>query len=130
MAGLMNSMVATLTGRRDEALAAMTGLTVTREPEVLFYLARHFAMLGAGPECAAMLRRTRVEGLTSSYTMAHDEAFKRVRSDPAFGEELAEARRVEAATGRALERVGMDRLFRSKAPVRPSSNAGKPTRQI
>jgi tetratricopeptide (TPR) repeat protein len=122
MAGLMNSLVATLKGQRDQALALMTGLTVTREPEVLFYLARHYAMLDAVAESLDMLRRARSEGLTSSYTLAHDEAFKRLRRDAAFRDELGEARRVEAATRRTLERAGIDRLLRVDAPVRRLSN--------
>jgi DNA-binding winged helix-turn-helix (wHTH) protein len=117
MAGLMNSMVATLTGQRDAALAAMRALTVTREPEVLFYLARHFAILDAHSECVAMLRHARAEGLTASYTMAHDEAFERVRPTNAFADEFAEARRVEAAANRELERVGIGRLFRADPPA-------------
>jgi len=130
MAGLMNSMVAALTGHRDHALAAMRGLTVAREPEVLFYLARHFAMLDARPECVAMLRRARAEGLTSSYTMAHDDAFKRVRRHAAFCEELAEARRAEAAASRVLERAGIGRLFRAEASKRPSPIPAKRTQRI
>ena len=130
MAGLMHSMVAALTGHRDDALTAMKELTVAREPEVIFYLARHFAMLDAGPECVAMLRRARAEGLTSSYTMAHDEAFKRVRRQTAFCEELAEARRAEAAASRTLERAGLERLFRAGVSKRPSALPLKRKRRI
>ena len=79
MAGLMNSLVVTLEGPRDRAVALMTGLTVTREPEVLFYLARQCAMLDAVAESLEMLRRARSEGLTSSYALAHDVVFKRLR---------------------------------------------------
>jgi DNA-binding winged helix-turn-helix (wHTH) protein/tetratricopeptide (TPR) repeat protein len=121
MAGLMNSLVATLEGPRDRAVALMTGLTVTREPEVLFYLARQCAMLDAVAESLEMLRRARSEGLTSSYALAHDDAFKRLRG-AAFRRELDEARRVEMATRRLLERAGIGRLFKDDTSVRRLSN--------
>jgi tetratricopeptide (TPR) repeat protein len=118
MTGLMNSLLATLQGQRDHALALMTGLPVKGEPEVLFYLARHCAMLDAVAESLEMLRRARSEGLTSSFTLAHDDAFKRLRRDPAFHQELDQTRRVETATKRVLERAGLDRLLKRDTSIR------------
>lgn len=117
MAGLMGSLLATLEGQCDRALTLMRGLVVTREPEVLFYLARHFAMIDSGAESVAMLRRARSEGLTSTYTMAHDAAFTRLRQNPAFRRELDEASRLETATRRALEQAGIDRVLTADPPV-------------
>jgi hypothetical protein len=122
MAGLMNSLVVTLEGTRDRALALMTELTVTREPEVLCYLARQCAMIDAVDESLEMLRRARSEGLTSSYALAHDDVFKRLRSDAAFCRELDEARRVEIETRRMLQRAGLDRLVKEDTSVRLLSN--------
>jgi len=118
MGGLMQSLVSTLEGQRDRALAQMNGLIVTREPEVLFYLARHCAMLGAGAESIERLRRARAEGFTSSYTLAHDEAFKHLRCEAAFCRELDAARRAEVETRRSLDQAGIGRLLKADTLVR------------
>ena len=59
MSGLMGSLLAVLEGRRDEALIAMRGLQIDREPEIRFYLSRHYAMLGATSDAIEMLQRAR-----------------------------------------------------------------------
>ncbi len=65
-----------------------------------------------------MLRRARSGGFTSSYTLAHDDAFTRLRRNAAFRDELGEARRVEAATRRTLERAGIDRMLSVDPPAK------------
>jgi DNA-binding winged helix-turn-helix (wHTH) protein len=115
MAGLMGSLGATLAGRRDDAIAMMRTLEVACEPEVLFYLSRHFALLGAGDECTGLLQRARTEGFTSSYTLEHDEAFASVRDHQGFQREIRESRATERETRRALGQTGIERVLRVKA---------------
>jgi len=105
MAGLMGSLLAIAEGRRDEALRMMRAQTFEREPEVAFYLARHFAILGAAPDAVRLLERARAEGFTSSSTLVRDEAFARVRRTEAFRRERERARGVERAVKRDLDRV-------------------------
>jgi hypothetical protein len=107
MDGLMRSLLAVLEQRRDAALATMRAIECEREPEVVFYLARHLAMLGAAPDAVRMLQRARAEGLTSSYTLEHDSAFALVRKHPDFREELNEATAVERAARRELDRLAI-----------------------
>src|SRR5262249_32132435 len=62
MSGLMGSLLAALEGRRADAAAIMKSADVQHEPEVLFYFARHYAMLGDRAETIATLQRARREG--------------------------------------------------------------------
>src|SRR5262249_20620924 len=75
MAGLMGSLRAALDGRRDETLAIVAAFNYERDPELLFYLARHCAIVNAAPEAFALLRRARASGFTSAQTLKHDAAF-------------------------------------------------------
>jgi DNA-binding winged helix-turn-helix (wHTH) protein len=111
MSGLMSSLLAMLEGRRDQAMAIMRELEVAREPEILFYLARHFAMLGAASDSIRALERARSEGFTSSQALAHDEAFAGLRGRDDFQRELDQARAVERDARRAFEQAGGRRLF-------------------
>lgn len=121
IAGLMRSLLETLDGRRDAAIATMTGLQIEREPEVVFYLARHLGMLDQPAECVGMLRRARGEGFTASHTLEHDEAFAPVRRHALFRRELAAAKRAELESRQALDRAsagGWRRLLEPReAPV-------------
>jgi DNA-binding winged helix-turn-helix (wHTH) protein len=107
MSGLMSSLAAALEGRSDDAVAVMMNLQVTREPEVLFYMARHFSMMSAAPQAVRMLQRAREEGLTASYTLAHDAVFRPLRGRPDFRHELDAARALESEARRALRRTGI-----------------------
>jgi DNA-binding winged helix-turn-helix (wHTH) protein len=55
MSGLMGSLLAILEGRRSEAADAMKQTDIVREPEVLFYFARHYALMGNSAEAIDML---------------------------------------------------------------------------
>jgi DNA-binding winged helix-turn-helix (wHTH) protein len=46
MAGLMGSLLAILDHRPEDALQSMQGMLIRDEPEVLVYLARHYAYIG------------------------------------------------------------------------------------
>jgi tetratricopeptide (TPR) repeat protein len=114
MGSLMGSLLAILDDRRDDALTTMASAQVEREPEVVFYLARHYAILDAPSEAIGLLQRARQEGFTSSTTLQRDEAFARMRSHPAFMSELHEAQDIERSMSRELEKAadgGFSRLF-------------------
>jgi len=112
MSGLMGSLAATLAGRRDEAIAMMNGMVVTREPEILIYLSRQFAMLDAGEDSVRHLQRARSEGFTCSYALEHDQAFATIRDREDFRRELRESQAAEQQTRHALQRAGVDRILR------------------
>jgi hypothetical protein len=86
----------------NEALVTMTQLRFEREPEIVFYLARHCSMLGDASETGRMLQRARAEGLTSSYTLERDEAAG-LRRQADFQREVNEAKLTERAARRELE---------------------------
>ncbi len=106
MSGLLSSLLAILEGRGDAALGIMRNCAFSREPEVAFYLARHFAILGTETDSVQLIKRARSEGFTSSWTLKQDEAFKRVRSSPAFRRELEHCEGAEHFSRREVERVG------------------------
>jgi DNA-binding winged helix-turn-helix (wHTH) protein len=114
MDGLMRSLLAILDDRRHDAITTMANTQIEREPEVTFYLSRHYALLESSTEAIGLLRRARQEGFTSSLTVQRDAAFARVRSHPSFAQELHEAQHVEQRVRRELERAaegGFSRLF-------------------
>ena len=106
MSGLMRSLLAVLEGRRREAAEIMNGMKVERDPEVLFYLARHFAMLKTPDESVALLLRARTQGLTSSRTLENDPVFTRLRNRSDFQRELGYSRTREQAARSAFEKAG------------------------
>lgn len=106
MSGLMSSLLALLEGRRRDAKTMMKGMQVEQEPEVVFYLARHLAMLNDAPECIALLQRARAQGFTSSHTLMHDEVFKPLRKRADFQREADRARAREQEARLAFGRAG------------------------
>jgi len=106
MSGLMGSLLAVLEDRRGDAEALMKGLQIDREPEVVFYLARHFAMLNAPEESLDLLQRARTQGLASSHTLLNDTVFKRFLKRADFQRELNLARVREKEARVAFERAG------------------------
>jgi len=106
MSGLMRSLLAVLEGNRGDAEHIMMGMQVQREPEVVFYLARHFAMLNAPNESIALLQRARTQGLTSSHTLMNDAVFKPFGKRADFRRELDLARAREQEARRAFEMAG------------------------
>ena len=96
----MGSLLAVLEGQRDDG-AIMRAMQVQREPEVVFYLARHFAMLNAPDESIDLLQRARTQGLASSHTLTNDAVFRRFGKRADFRRELdlARARELEARRG-------------------------------
>lgn len=111
MFGLMASLLAVLEGKKEEAIAIMERTEVLHEPELLFYFARHLAMLNAAPAAVEMLRRARRAGFSSSRALEQDAAFVGVRGQPEFDQEWKEARSLEEHAKRVLcEAFGGDFL--------------------
>ena len=106
MSGLMRSLLAIVEGRRRDAAAIMKSMQVDREPEIVFYLARHFAMLNAPADSVALLQRARTQGLSSSHSLAKDVVFKPVRKHPDFQRELDLARAREREARLVFEKAG------------------------
>jgi tetratricopeptide (TPR) repeat protein len=106
MSGLMGSLLALLEGKGRDATTIMKGMQVDREPEVVFYLARHFAMLNDAEQSIALVQRSRMQGLTSSHTLTHDAVFDRVRKRSDFQRELDRARAREQEARLAFDRAG------------------------
>jgi DNA-binding winged helix-turn-helix (wHTH) protein len=102
MWGLIGSLLAILDGRKEDAAATMRRTEVVHEPEILFYFARHFAMLGEPAATLQMLRRAHLEGFWCSWAMEHDGAFAGVRGNPEFDRELKEVKRLELHAGQVL----------------------------
>jgi len=106
MSGMMRSLLATLDDRRDEAVRLTATMAVEREPEILFYLARHLAMLDAEDDCLRLLARAREEGFTASAALERDAVFERLRGRGQFRREIRRARTAEQAARLALAEAG------------------------
>ena len=112
MSGLMGSLLAILEGRGRDAQEAMTKSKVVREPEILFYFARHFSLLGDAAGAIEMLARAQKEGFSASSAIERDPAFSAVREHPEFERVASEARSFEGSARRAFEEAGGRRLLR------------------
>jgi len=111
MANLCGSLLALLQDRRDAAVAMIHGMAIDREPEVVFYIARHLAMAGDAAGAVGMLQRARREGLASSYTLERDEALTGLRKMASFQREVREAAVSERLTRTELARAGLTRVL-------------------
>ena len=114
MYALMESLLAVLEGRKQDAMEVMTRTVIVREPEVLFYFARHFSILGNAKEAIHMLRQALKAGFTASRTIRSETAFSAVRKHPEFEVLLGEARSVEDSARRGLEQAGGTELFKGR----------------
>jgi tetratricopeptide (TPR) repeat protein len=99
---LMRSLLVILDGKPREALALLEEAKVAREPEMLFYLARHCAMLNAAEPTLRLLRQARLEGFWSSCTLMRDPVFASVRTLRDFDLEVQEAQRLEVQASEAF----------------------------
>jgi tetratricopeptide (TPR) repeat protein len=95
MSSLMASLLAVLEDRRQDAITLMESEDIIREPEGLFYLARHCGMLSAAGPAIRLVRRARLGGFWSSFALERDPAFAGIRNGPEFDDELQAARRLE-----------------------------------
>jgi tetratricopeptide (TPR) repeat protein len=112
MSGLMGSLLSILEDRPQAAVDAMKKTEVVREPEVLFYFARHFALIGNAAEALDMLKRAFHEGFRASSSIERDPAWSALRKNAAFKRVLGEAKVYEENAKRAFEQAGGRRLLR------------------
>ncbi len=115
ISALMSSLLALLDGRRNQAIEAMQAVEVVREPEVLFYFARHFAYLGMTDSAVALLRRAKPEGYLCTRAVAEDGWLSSVRDQPGFNEVFSELKAAECEASRAFGQAGGSRAFTTTA---------------
>jgi hypothetical protein len=111
MSGLMQSLLAILEGRKRDAADAMLSAGIVREPETLFYFARHFSMLGDYREAIETLQRALHEGFSASSSMETDAAWSTVRKHADFNRILSEAKRYEENARRLFAQAGGKQLL-------------------
>jgi len=104
MITLMSSLFAVLDGHPQHAAELMEDVEGIRDPEALFYLARHYAMFDAREESVQMIRRARLAGFWSSCFMKNDAVFSGFRNHAAFQSEIQEADRLESHFRNLLHR--------------------------
>lgn len=102
---LMASLLAILEGNKSRAVELMMNVDSIRDPEVLFYLARHYAMLDDVDGLVRALRRARVAGFWSSYSLLKDPIFSKFQGDPNFQRETQEADRAEHCSRKLLNQT-------------------------
>ena len=100
--GIMPCLLAVLEGQRERAIALMPEPEGFPDPEGLFYLARHYGMLGCSEQAIQMIRRARLAGFWSSYPLENDPVFAEVRAVPEFAREIDETKRLESQASQAL----------------------------
>lgn len=105
MSALMLSLLKILEGKGEEAVAIMEHTEVLHEPEVLFYFARHFGMLGLATPAVRMLRRARLGGFTVPYSLRHDAVFGRIRDQAEFCREWDEGKHFETDARETLQKA-------------------------
>jgi DNA-binding winged helix-turn-helix (wHTH) protein len=92
MKGLMASLLALLEERFDEAFNCMEAMKIPHEPEVLVYLARHYAYLGSPDSAIKTLKRAAQSGFVCApETLRSDFWLRAARAHPEFGSLLTEA---------------------------------------
>jgi DNA-binding winged helix-turn-helix (wHTH) protein len=105
MSSLMVSLLAALEGRSEDAIALMQSEQIIQEPEGLFYLARHCAMLNTPALAIQLIRRARLGGFWSPFTLEHDAVFAAIRNHPEFAHEREESRRLERESSETFRRT-------------------------
>ena len=95
LTNIIGQLLAVLENRGADAIALLESENIIREPEGLFYLARHCGMLNAAGPAIHLVRRARRGGFWSSSTLERDAAFAGIRGGPEFDEEVREAQRLE-----------------------------------
>ena len=99
---LMSSLLAVLDGETKCAAELMGDLDGFRDPEGLFYLARHFAMFDDLEGAVEMVRRARLAGFLPSSASLNDPVFSRFHSYPNWQREIEEADRSESSSRELL----------------------------
>jgi DNA-binding winged helix-turn-helix (wHTH) protein len=104
--GLMNSLLAMLRGQSSQAIDEMVKMPIEREPEIVFFIARHFSKLKATGLAMEALRRALREGFVCSQALRDDPWFSAVRSTPEFPALLEDSVKAEQTARHTFERNG------------------------
>ena len=102
MMTLMSSLLAIFDGNTRRAVDLMQNTEGIRDPEVLFYLARHYAMFDDLEGTVQMLRRAHLAGFWSSCALVNDPVFSTLRSHPEFQHKIREAELSESSARELL----------------------------
>ncbi len=113
MSGLMRSLLAILEGRGPDAADAMVSTDIVREPEVLFYFARHFSMLGNSREAIEVLKRSLKGGFSASRSLERDGEWSAARKHTEFERVLSDAKGKEENARRLFAEAGGRQLLKS-----------------
>lgn len=113
MSGLMRSLLAILEGRGPDAADAMASTDIVREPEVLFYFARHFSMLGNSREAIEVLKRSLKGGFSASRSLERDGEWSAARKHTEFERVLSDAKGKEENARRLFAEAGGRQLLKS-----------------
>jgi DNA-binding winged helix-turn-helix (wHTH) protein len=105
MKTLMSSLLAVLDGQTKKAADLMRNFDPVRDPEVLFYLARHYAMFDDLEGAVEMVRRARLAGFCSSCSLLNDPVFSGFRTHPSWLREIQEADRSEFSSRELLPQI-------------------------
>ena len=93
---------AALDGDRETVVREISAATIVREPESVFYQARHAAMVGAADVAIPLIARARTEGFVSSFALQHQGAFAPIRQSPGMHQEITAAIAAEDEARRRL----------------------------
>jgi tetratricopeptide (TPR) repeat protein len=93
--GLMNSLLALLEDRFDDALKIMESMVIAQEPEILVYLARHYSYMEASDLAMRTVKRAAESGFVCPpCTLEADPWLKSLRVHPQFTSLLRNAERL------------------------------------
>lgn len=93
--GLMNSLLALLEDRFDEALKIMESMVIAHEPEILVYIARHYSYIGASDLAMRTVKQAAESGFVCPpCTLRADPWLKSLRAHPQFTSLLRNAERL------------------------------------
>jgi hypothetical protein len=107
MTAAMSSLLAIVEERFSDAVAIMENRVAFEEPELLFYLARHYAYLGRADEALQMIRRVGNQGFACApQTLQDDPWLGSVRAHRGFGELLRTAEDAAENTRRKWQSWG------------------------
>ena len=98
MASSMASLLAITERRFDDAVSLMQSTNNYEEPEVIFYMARHYSFMERADDAVRMIRKSMDGGFNCSpQTLCNDPWLNSVRAHRAFAELRAEATKLIAA---------------------------------
>jgi DNA-binding winged helix-turn-helix (wHTH) protein/tetratricopeptide (TPR) repeat protein len=102
-----------LAGQDAESLAAAKRVAMSdfRDPEGMFYTARHLAHLGECPYALALLERVVTGGFFSFPTLERDPWLECLRTKPAFTKLLRRAEKLHHAARAAFDEHGGDAIL-------------------